>query len=401
MTSNNPPPSDGSDTPPRSRPNLGVTVKDSAELDLWAFDDEAELEVMPIPKLPKPGIPDPRYAAASPAGERSPAQPSESKTILPRLPETVSDHNESIRVNVSPRTRPAYTPSRQREPLKPVKRTTPGENFDDLDQWEPSKADASAPPKTGPATMPPSAFKEMPGRESRVTPSTTSQEPSPEQPRPSAAASRPVAASKPALIEDDRDEFSNRIRATDGNHAVPLRPALNLKPIERIGLAMLVVLLVGVGVVFYFSTIRQIPAGSGPVDASNFPIQGNKVEAVSAASYWRKPITSGPDADTVQRETLLIPVAEFTTRGGPATLRFFFRNEHGDLVGDALTRTVQGEQKLTISATAGFDDLAKHAAYRTGQTAPWTIDVLEAPPGNPAAADFKRIFEMSIGTDRH
>lgn len=385
MTPKTPSSPDGSDTPPRSRPSLGITAKDAAEQDLWAFDGEAELGEMPVPKSPKLGIPSPRYPADSPALGLASASPQKISPLPSKTPEATSDNHESIRLNVNPRLRPAVTPTAQREPQPPVVRTHPGENFDDLDQW--GEPEVAAPAVIAPATMPPSAFKEMLRTESRPTPQETP------------AAEPSTAIRPPAEADDTRDEFSPRSHAAAGQSAVALRPALNLTHIERAGLALLVLLLIAMGGVFYFSTIRQIPAGSGRMDAKDFPIQGDKVEVVSATSYWRKPVTSGPNADTVQRETLLIPEAQFTSRGGPATLRIYFRNEHGDLVGDALTRTVQGEEKLTLTATAGFDDLGKHAAYRTSESGRWTIEVLEASPGNPAAADFKRLFVMNIGTD--
>jgi hypothetical protein len=396
MTPKTPPPSDGSDTPPRHRLNLGITAKDSAELDLWAFDDEQEIEEMPVPKPTKQGIPEPRYPADGPTRELPPESPKKLKPLPSGLPEAMPGGHESIRVNVNPRIRPSFAPSPPREPQKPAVRANPRENFDDLDQWEEPQAVAPAPAKPTPATTPPSAFKEMPRTESSAKSAAAPQETSESRPESSPLA---PAVRQPAQDADDRDEFSTHVRAVAGQPSVPLRPTLNLNRIERIGLALLVLLLLAAGTVFYFNTLQQLPAGSGRVEPSDFPIQGAKVEALSALSYWRKPITSGPSADTVQRETLLIPVAEFTTRGGPATLRIFFRNEYRDLVGDVLTRSVQGEEKLVITATAGFDDLGKHAAYRTRQTEPWTIEVLEAPPGNPSAADFKRLFEMNIGTD--
>ena len=55
---------------------------------------------------------------------------------------------------------------------------------------------------------------------------------------------------------------------------------------------------------------------------------------------------------------------------------------------------------LQIAATAGFEDLGMHAAYRTGQSKPWTIEVLEAPSESAANAEFKKLFEINISTDR-
>jgi hypothetical protein len=41
-----------------------------------------------------------------------------------------------------------------------------------------------------------------------------------------------------------------------------------------------------------------------------------------------------------------------------------------------------------------------HAAYRTGGSKPWTIEVFEAPSETTPGKDFKRLFEMNISTDR-
>ncbi len=347
-------------------------------MDLWAFDDEEIPGEMRPPKPVKPAIPEPRYLPHGPTKEVPPTPPAKSKASPSGLPEATPDLHDSIRVNVNPRSRPTFSPNPQKEPRKPSVRATSSEDFDDLDQWE--EPVAIAPAKPAPATIPPSAFKEMPRPESDD-----------EAPPRQAAETAP----RNAKIEDDRDEFSTPIRSGEKPSVAALRPALHLNPLERLGLAVLVLLLIAAAAVFYISTIRQIPSDSGRVEADDFPIQGAQVEALAAVTYWREPVNT----DTVQRETLLIPVAEFATRGGPAVLRIFFRNEHGDLVGDAVTRSVQGEEKLKIAATAGFDDLGKHAAYRTGQTEPWTLEVLEAPAGNPTAADFKRLFVMNIGAE--
>lgn len=368
MTPKTPPPSDGPDTPPPSRPVPQVTAKDSEEQDLWALDGENELEESPRTIPPQQRMIEPRRPEYVRPAE--PASDTPQKPQLPTgLPEAASEPNDSIRVNLNPRVRPSFTSPSPRSARSPEIRATAGEIFDDLDQWEESAA---------PPTMPPSAFKEMP-----------------------VASPSPASTAQPAApAESDRDEFAAPAPSTDGQPAALRRPALHLNFIERAGMALLALLLVAVGALFYFSTIRQIPSGSKRVTPGDFPILGAKAEILTAQSYWREPVVTGPDADTVQLETLLIPEVQLTTRGGPAILRILFHNEHGDPVGDVITRTVQGEQNLTLTSTAGFDDLSKHAAYRAGQTQPWTIEVLEAPPGKPAPGDFKRLFEMNISSNR-
>ena len=69
-------------------------------------------------------------------------------------------------------------------------------------------------------------------------------------------------------------------------------------------------------------------------------------------------------------------------------------------MGDAVTRTIKPGAPLQIAATAGFEDLGMHAAYRTGQSKPWTIQVLEGPSETAANAEFKKLFEINISTVR-
>ena len=91
---------------------------------------------------------------------------------------------------------------------------------------------------------------------------------------------------------------------------------------------------------------------------------------------------------------------ELKVSGGPAMLRVHFRNEDHSVVGDAVTYTVKQGGKVQIPATAGFDDPGMHAAYRTGQSKPWTIEVFEASSDDASGSDFKKLFEMNISTDR-
>ena len=61
MTPEPPPSSQSPSLPPRSRPNLGDFVKDSSEMDLWAFDDIDSSEAVVKKGPPRPeSIPIPR-----------------------------------------------------------------------------------------------------------------------------------------------------------------------------------------------------------------------------------------------------------------------------------------------------------------------------------------------------
>ena len=318
--------------------------KDTTEHDLWAFDDIDPLEeeaTVARPKSTEPGIPAPR----------DPDRMKVRQLGDPTLPKTGENH-ESVRMNIN-----------INRPKIPIASTTgqaePGREFDDLDRFDEPEATRPV------AETPPEA------------------------------AARPAAPAPPATPpEDSRDEFSPPVRADVT--PVSLRPRLNLTAFERLGLMALSVLLLVVGTMFFLNTISRLPTGSGLVKANDFPIRGSHLTIASADGFWRAPET----ADTVRRGTQLIPVVDLTTSGGPAAIRVFFRNSDGDVIGDAVTRFIKSDGKLQVAATAGFDDVGMHAAYRTGDNKPWTIEVLEAATENAPGPEFRKLFEMDVSTDR-
>jgi hypothetical protein len=177
-------------------------------------------------------------------------------------------------------------------------------------------------------------------------------------------------------------------------------PQFGLSPIERLGLAVLAaLLLIGGGVVF-FHTVLRLPTEAERVKSGDFPIKGQHVVIESADTFWRAPIRAGTGIETFRRGTQLLPVLTLTSSAGPGAVRLFFRNPEGQVMGDAVTRTLQPGVPLQIAATAGFEDVGMHAAYRTGLSKPWTIEVLEAASESSPKGDFKKLFEINISTDR-
>ncbi len=350
MTSNSTSSSDGSALPPKPRPNLGNSIKDITERDLWAFDDldpAAEEATGTPPKPAGAGIPAPRDAEKIKLRE----------LMYNAVPKPVS-YPESAAVNVG-----------ESRPIAPVVgQSKPGNDFAELDHWDELEAGRPIP--------------EVPTEKFTARPV----EPTPPD---FAEIPRPVA-----LPTEPQDEFSPL--ASDRPMPVSLRPRLGLSSGERLGMIALTALLLVGGVLIYLNTISRLPTGTGRVKAADFPIQGQHLAIVSADSYWRLPQST----DTVRRGTQLVPVAELASSGGPAAIRVFFRNADGDLIGDAVTRFVQPGAKLQLAATAGFDDAGMYAAYRTGDGKPWTIEVFEAPTENTPGPDFKKLFEMDVATDR-
>ncbi len=347
-----PSPSDGSAIPPRQRRNLGHFAKEATESDLWAFDDAEPASgdaVITPQKSTQHLLPIPRE--------------SEKTEVRPRK-DTVGTkfggNGERIKVPVN-KPLPVASMGYLAEP------SSLGSDFDDLDTWdEPVPAPATilhiSDVETPPVTV----------RDTRVGEII---------PQPSSRVNAP-------------DEFSPPVR--EDATSVSWQPRLNLSNLERVGIVALLVLLCVAGTVVYFFTIHRLPSQPEFTTANDFPIQGKHLAILSAASHWRAP----KPTDTARRGTQLLPVLNLKSSGGPAAVRVFFRNSDGELVGDAVTRLIKTGGDLEVVATAGFDDVGMHAAYRNGLSKSWTIEVFEAPSENSAGTEFKKLFMMDISTDR-
>ena len=324
---------------------MGNFAKDSNEQDLWAFDDLDPLDETPsetLPKLPGPGLPVPRDT------EKLKIRP-----LAERPPEKAGGNLDSIRTNI--------TRSRPKNPMASSSgHAKTGSEFDDLEHWDETEFVPVA-SETPPAETPPATLLTL------------------------------AEAPPPAAL---RDELAPA--APSKSPPVSMRPRWNLTKVERLGLVVLTVLLLIGGALAFLNSISRLPSGTDRVKANDFPIQGKHLTIVTAVSFWRAPMP----ADTARRSTQLIPVVDLSTSGGPAAVRVLFRNSEGAVIGDAVTRFIQSGGKLQIGATAGFDDVGMHAAYRMGDNKPWTIEVLEAATQNAAGHEFRRIFEMDASTDR-
>ncbi len=364
--------------PRRLRPSIGNIPQDTTELDLWAFSDDLDLEAPTNPKG--------HEAAKDPMAKDLPA-PRERKfdalpEALPPIPE------ERIRIDVN------RMSSKNRSPEHSPARPQFGTDFEDLEKWENAAAAfeiADLPPVELPVELPnaPSAATGPTEPVKAPHPPEIVNPVPPEQPVPNV-----TATPEPERRED---EGLSPMRRED---AVPISliPNLGLSRIEKLGMILLAVLLLLGGVAAFMLSLHRLPTESIKAQANDFPIKGQRIVINSATSYWRAPITEGPSQDVFRRGTQLLPVVEFNASADSAAIRVIFRNEYRDAVGDTITRTIRGKDTVRIVATAGFDDTGMHAAYRTGGSKPWTIEVLEAPSESAASTDFKKVFEMNIAT---
>ena len=173
-------------------------------------------------------------------------------------------------------------------------------------------------------------------------------------------------------------------------------PKIQLTKLERICLIAFLVLLAATGLFYHTQSLNKLPERKEALTPDDLPIKGARTTALEIKSYWREPITD----DRARRGTSLLPVVELKMEGGPAAVRVLFRNSAREYVGDAITRQVKGGTSLKIAATAGFEDTGMYASYRTGDTAPWFIEVLEGPAEGGSGSDFKKLFEIPVSTER-
>lgn len=329
-------------------------------MDLWSFEDDLELGDLPSKLGPSPSprgsgtdIPAPRKRRIT--SPRKPGNPLEGPSA--------SDGDERIQMNVS-KSRPG-----SQSGTTPLGLSRTESEFDDLEHWDDvpkiTQIDDLLPP---------------PAQE------------------PVVEAVSPEAVKAAVSVDAEDDEFSP-VKRADAK-PLSLHPHLRLSKLERVGLIVLLALLVTGGLATVVFSLKRLPTQSMRVNSTDFPIKGSMVVVDSAISYWRAPITDGPSPETVRRGTQLLPVLELRIKGGTGAIRVLFRNDERTAVGDAVTHAIRGADTLIIPATAGFDNVGMHAAYRTGGSKPWTIEVFEAASETSPGKDFQKLFEMNISTDR-
>lgn len=385
MTPTPPTSSDGSALPPRHRPTLGNLAKDTTEMDLWAFEDD--LDSLDDPSVTGSGA---ASDSSRPAGKIIPAPREHQGRSAAREiddspnPGAPAGRDELIRRNVEKIRSTIRTGAPKPAMPSITSQSGPGSDFAELDDWE-----DAAPHTPQPATV---------DRTEEVRTETF------------AAAIQAGFAGEDRLPEsiEAADPGSTRERLENEFAPIPspvaqpgsLRRHLKLSSIEKAGLIALSAMLLVAAVSVLVFALNRLPTESIGDREIDYPVKGGHLAVASAKTYWRKPVSDGPNPDTVRRDTELLPELELGITGGPAMIRVLFRNDEGAVVGDAVTRAVTASGTLKIPATAGFEDYGMYAAYTTGQGPPWTIEVYEAKAGSTAGEDFKKLLDLNISIER-
>lgn len=353
---------------PHIEDNLSKQANDVTEMDLWDLD--AERDISPSP---------PESAEGS--GGKIPTQRASISRIQTRKPADL---------------RPISPAAEEKSESHPA----PAEPHD-------SKAVIAEPSESAPASEGPSASRKQ--RAVKKSAYISTKKPAKETDAESgieadleAAVEIPKVVQEPVVQEPVVQETHEPHKvdpAPADQSPVPAVPSIGpLSKIEKIAIFLLCsALLLGAALtlIHFSSRVPTRPLISEKVD---FPVSGKIVSITAASTYWRKPITSGDNVDVVRRDTQLIPVLKLSLGSKTGAIRVFFRNEDGSVVGDGITRSVAGDSEITVVATAGFEDLGMHTAYRTGSGKRWHAQVFEAPSATASRDDFTMVLEMEIDT---
>lgn len=352
MTPCPPPSSEDSSLPPRHRLSLEKLRNESLEDELWNLDDETKSpDSLPAPLQTSS---DPEEGDLQPPHHEleSPPAADESSLMEPHPKyEAASDPKQVYRI-----TRPTESAGR-----RPTDQNDLGE-LEGIEDWDdndiPMPVTQAATDIQMEPTIPPS---EIP-----LDPSATPDE--------------PASLVPPHSVANRRKTWFTRN--------------------EIISIASVALVLMMIAGFFLINALSGLPRITDPHQQPELPATGDHFVVNSLTSYWRVPINTGPDADTVQRGTELMPVLEITVTGEDAALRVQFRNSNGEAVGDPITHTVRGETKIVIPSTAGLEDINIHNAYRTNLIDPWTAEILEASAGTTAGSAFRSLITVPISPNR-
>lgn len=373
--------------------------KDTTERDLWDLDDlmigDPEgpplASIEPIRRNRVPAAPEPKTAAA---------KPTESKGSQ-GVPVVGGRSNVVRRITRNDRGRnPLANPQGdgQGDPEgRPVvpKVDRVETTFDELEQWDESAGVAVAPPIED-------VFDELsegvrPAAPDEVEPDAETSPASKDQGAADVGTGEEGGTAATTGPDGNEDEFAPK--ATTSAERIELRPKLALNLLEKIGLACLLVLLIGGGVWAYRNTVSKIDGGENSPGTA-LPASGSYVTIRRIESYWRAPVTTGDKREIVRRGVVLIPVVEITVSGKGA-VRVLFRDDKGTDVGDPVVREVNGDATLEIPATVGFEDVSAHAAYQAGLTKPWLVRIADGPATGAAGSNFKDLAKSRIGPNLH
>jgi len=169
--------------------------------------------------------------------------------------------------------------------------------------------------------------------------------------------------------------------------------------LSALGLAIIAVAIIALSL--FFGNIN-----TSTKSAVDFPVRGESLVISKIETYWRK-VDQEEDIG-VQLNINFIPAAQITLKSSDVgSLRFFFENPKGDIVGDSVTLSFSGgvfsdtgKDTADIHSTGGFADLGDYNDYLTEQVHFWSLVVKEGAGTQPEGKDFNEIVRIRVSPKR-
>lgn len=369
----------------------GKVTTYATEMDLWNFDDDQPQEVVTLAVDPKPTTTAEKPKAQEeelPAEEDVPfaelEQPTSSVQVV-----TIDPRPTPAPVDEAPKDQEEAVTALRVRPLEPG--LTEEEIWDDfiddapaaVEQVEEKLPTATKPQSKTAATVAPKT--EKPAEIAEVAPESPKEEE--DTPAPVSESATPAATASSATIQITK--FS--------------------KMEIYSSFAFLLLLVIG-GFVAMHIFNKNTAGIVDPYAQPKLPAVGTIAKVNQAETYWRAPITEGPQRDPVKLNVTQIPCVDITlgeSKASQGVLRVMFYDDKGNAVGDTVTRVFQNQvfadnQSATISfsCSAGFSDFGEQEAYRARIGKPWTVKVYEGPADNAPSESFSLLFTSPISIDR-
>ncbi|GHC65984.1 hypothetical protein [Roseibacillus persicicus] len=240
--------------------------------------------------------------------------------------------------------------------------------------------DLTLEPEPSPTTEPEPARSDEPSLEP-VADQSTPEKPSPSEPT--------LPETSPPRGSNQKD-YSSLI--TMGKDALG-----SLSILEQASLGLLFVTLLA-GAIWSSSVVAARIPNTVIVSKLKYPLKGESVVIAELDSYWRSPIREGDDTDEGVSESIeIIPEIQITIapESTAKALRFLFRDEEGNYVGDSSTVELSGGNFLpasdvttstqgnvaTIHSTTGFQHEGELISYLADEKFQWEFVILESKDG--------------------
>lgn len=348
-----PEPTSSSGLPGRSRPVLSELSKETTEEDLWNLDEDP---------TPAPAV-EPQPIPAS-----APAEPAATVIDAATAPETAAAAPAKPTV-IDPTPGGRKAPPERRD----VQRMKAVDTFDDLEEdgiGSPDARAATPEPEASPAAAA--------GQEATETPA-----------KPGDFLSDEIPAYKPKSANLPRRRFLPR---------------------EIIGLGLFAFAMLLAAVWALSSFFGTMHFKQPPTAMPKFPVTGKHGALAGATTFWREPVTTGPDRDLARRSVVILPVLELSldpAHSSSGALRVLFRNHQGEPVGDPITRSFRdgkfepaNSSQASFPSTDGFKEMAIFATYQAGEGDPWIVEILEGPSAEAPANQFTSLTRLPVSSLR-